>query len=176
MRHRFLLGHFATALGILLAWVGSAGARNLIAEPMTRAEEYEAVMALKQCKLSESNACEKLLLKHYCKHSGSSFYASRCAASQRQEVDARLQQTYQKLVVQLTGSAEKSEASTNAARLLSASQAKWKAYRDAQCEMVSESFAGGTLQPVITETCMKEEALHRIESLKRVAREFGVEL
>jgi uncharacterized protein YecT (DUF1311 family) len=57
--------------------------------------------------------------------------------------------------------------------LLGASEAGWKKYRDAQCELEASSFEGGSLQPTIYNSCLTELTRQRLQALRRLLEMEG---
>lgn len=83
---------------------------------------------------------------------------NRCAQAEYEQVDTKLNNTYQ--TVKAGVSAPREE------QLISAEQA-WIAFRDTYCDFVQEQFAGGSIQPTVYYGCLTQMTQDRITELQQ---------
>lgn len=89
---------------------------------------------------------------------------SQTAINDYKKVDSELNKVYKEAFKNIT---------TNEKKLLIIAQKNWILFRDSKCKFEAEQFDGGSIQPLIKYTCLKETTEARIEDLKLiVSREY----
>ena len=82
-----------------------------------------------------------------------------CAASRYERIDAELNRVYRQLSGHLPGD--------RLARL-KAVQKTWLKYRDGQCTLESDAYAGGSIYPTIYNSCRAALTEAQVAALKRL--------
>ena len=75
------------------------------------------------------------------------------------KADTELNKIY-KLVVKILNEKEQ--------KLLILAQKDWRKFRDSQCKFEVEQYNGGSIQPLMYFTCLKEQTNNRIVGLKAI--------
>lgn len=83
-----------------------------------------------------------------------------CAAEDYKEADAELNTVYRQV-------ADRLRAVPDSSKLLVAAQRAWIGFRDSECSFASSAVAGGSLQPMISATCMAGLTRARTEELRK---------
>ena len=79
-----------------------------------------------------------------------------CASEDYQAADAKLNQTYKKLVVR---------SDDNGRKLLQVAQRAWIAFRDAECAYTTAGSEDGSIHPMEVSQCLTELTEQRIQQL-----------
>ncbi|MBN9271734.1 MAG: DUF1311 domain-containing protein [Mesorhizobium sp.] len=80
-----------------------------------------------------------------------------CADQDYQAADARLNQTYQKLV---------KDSDTSTLALLKTAQRAWVSFRDAECAYAAAGSEGGSIYPMLVSMCLTDVTKERIKQLE----------
>jgi uncharacterized protein YecT (DUF1311 family) len=94
---------------------------------------------------------------------------NQCAAIEQRAAEAKLNQTYQRVLKSLDDGGKESAASK--AKLVIAQRA-WVKFREADCDAVFEKWAGGTIRTVMYLGCMQNHAEQRIKDLEDYAKTY----
>jgi uncharacterized protein YecT (DUF1311 family) len=98
-----------------------------------------------------------------------------CSAEEYVKADAHLNLVYTNLIrllqkdsghAQQQSGGEQRKPETPAVDKLKAVQRQWIRYRDLHCSAVRAQYEGGTISPMMWNSCMTETTNHRIEELK----------
>ena len=92
-----------------------------------------------------------------CKPDGNTLEMRKCASDQYQIADQKLNQTYQKLIGQLSPERKK--------RLIEAQRA-WISFRDKTCSFESSQVLGGTAEPLFLTLCLAKVTQQRVQDLQ----------
>ena len=92
-----------------------------------------------------------------CKPDGNTLEMRKCASDQYQIADQKLNQTYQKLIGQLSPERKK--------RLIEA-QRDWISFRDKTCSFESSQVLGGTAEPLFLTLCLAKVTQQRVQDLQ----------
>ncbi|HEV2681976.1 MAG TPA: lysozyme inhibitor LprI family protein [Rhodanobacter sp.] len=102
-----------------------------------------------------------------CKNATSTVQMNECMVQGAKVVDAKLNETYRRVLATLDGAdddAKQSYPASTKAALIEAQRA-WVKYRDADCKAVFNRWKGGTIRTVMEQGCMKDRAEQRIKEL-----------
>ena len=81
-----------------------------------------------------------------------------CANLQYREADRQLNQIYQQVRKEITGSVQEQK--------LIKAQLSWIEFRDLDCDYVAEAYRGGSIQPLIYYSCLTSLTEERIQHLE----------
>jgi uncharacterized protein YecT (DUF1311 family) len=98
-----------------------------------------------------------------CQPDGNTLEMRKCASNQYQIADQKLNQTYQKLMGQLSPERKK--------RLIEAQRA-WIAFRDKTCSFESSQVLGGTAEPLFLTQCLAKVTQQRVQDLQNYLAEI----
>ncbi|MBI1760172.1 MAG: DUF1311 domain-containing protein [Acidobacteria bacterium] len=87
---------------------------------------------------------------------------NRCAADEYKKADAELNKVYQQLLPKLEGEHKEK---------LKVAQRAWLAFRDAHCEFEAFSFEGGSMQPLMRDSCLEAVTRERTKQLRGALQE-----
>lgn len=82
-----------------------------------------------------------------------------CAAQEYERIDRELNRIYRQLAARLKG-----ERSAK----LNAAQNAWIKFRDAQCELESTEYKGGSLYPTVLNSCLSSLTKAQVDALRRI--------
>lgn len=99
-----------------------------------------------------------------CKDPMTQMEMNRCAALDLAKADSHLNATYKKLMPQLDGN-QKAE--------VKAIQLTWIKFKDLNCKFESSSAEGGSMQPLLRDTCLTRLTEARTKDLKDWIEYFG---
>jgi uncharacterized protein YecT (DUF1311 family) len=102
-----------------------------------------------------------------CKNATSTVQMNECMTQDARAADAKLNQTYRRVLATLGGADDDSKQSYPAstkASLIEAQRA-WVKFRDADCKAVFNRWKGGTIRSVMQLGCMKDRAEQRTREL-----------
>ncbi len=91
-----------------------------------------------------------------CDGSGTVVQIRDCENNRVADADQRLNTLYGQILSRLSHTDEQT---------LRSLEITWIAYRDGQCKAEGLQYAGGTLQPIVTQACMAKETEFRIKDL-----------
>ena len=91
-----------------------------------------------------------------CDGSGTVVQIRDCENNQVADADQRLNTLYGQIVNRLSNTDEQT---------LRSLEITWITYRDGQCKAEGIQYAGGTLQPIVTQACIAKETEFRIKDL-----------
>jgi uncharacterized protein YecT (DUF1311 family) len=98
-----------------------------------------------------------------CNPNGNTFEMRKCAADNYALADKKLNQTYQKLIGQLSPERKK--------RLIEAQRA-WISFRDKTCSFESSQALGGTAEPLFLTQCLAKVTQQRVQDLQNYLAEI----
>lgn len=98
-----------------------------------------------------------------CKPDGNTLEMRKCASDQYQIADQKLNQTYQKLMGQLSPERKK--------RLIEAQRA-WISFRDKTCSFEASEVLGGTAEPLFLTQCLAKVTQQRVQDLQNYLAEI----
>ncbi|OIP71318.1 MAG: hypothetical protein AUK43_06500 [Oscillatoriales cyanobacterium CG2_30_40_61] len=98
-----------------------------------------------------------------CQPDGNTLEMRKCASDQYQIADQKLNQTYQKLIGQLSPERKK--------RLIEAQRA-WISFRDKTCSFESSQVLGGTAEPLLLTQCLANVTQQRVRDLQNYLAEI----
>ncbi|WRH66121.1 MAG: lysozyme inhibitor LprI family protein [Planktothrix sp. GU0601_MAG3] len=115
--------------------------------------------------LSPSSATPEILIAQTvkCKPDGNTLEMRKCASDQYQIADQKLNQTYKKLMAQLSPERKK--------RLIEAQRA-WISFRDKTCSFESSQVLGGTAEPLFLTQCLAKVTQQRVQDLQNYLAEI----
>jgi uncharacterized protein YecT (DUF1311 family) len=93
-----------------------------------------------------------LALADECKDASTQSDLNQCTAAQYQAADKKLNETYQ---------AAQKRAQEPQREQLKKAQIAWIASRDADCELLSSSSEGGSVQPMVRNQCLTDKTAER---------------
>ena len=94
-----------------------------------------------------------------CAHAEDQSTMNQCADQAFRRSDATLNTLYRQIQERLKGDAD-------TAKLLTAAQRAWVGFRDAECKFSSSSVAGGSIYPLIDESCTDDLTQQRIKTFR----------
>lgn len=99
-----------------------------------------------------------------CDGSGNQTELNACAAREYAASDVLLNQTYRKVTADLGLHPQ----IKRDAGLLTTAQRAWLTFRDAHCVLVGNAYDGGSVQPLVVNTCLTEITLQRVKQLETI--------
>ena len=90
---------------------------------------------------------------------------NQCAAADLKRADAQLNASYKKLMTQLDAN-QKAE--------VKSIQLAWIKFKDLNCKFESSSAEGGSMQPLLRDTCLTQLTEARTKDLKSWIESFGL--
>jgi uncharacterized protein YecT (DUF1311 family) len=85
-----------------------------------------------------------------------------CAAQEYERIDRELNRVYWQLASRLKG---------DRLAKLKAAQIAWIKFRDAQCELASAEYAGGSMYPAVLSGCLTALTKAQVDVLKRILKD-----
>ena len=102
-----------------------------------------------------------------CTNPQTTFDMRNCAGKSFQESDEKLNRVYKNLMQRIEDTGEKSA--------LKSAQLDWLKYRDSNCEFESFQNRGGTIYPVVYETCRARMTDNRTKELQDRIKEMNAQ-
>ena len=99
-----------------------------------------------------------------CDGYGNQMELNACAAREYGASDVLLNKTYRKV----TANPSLHPQSKRDAELLTTAQRAWLTFRDAHCALVGNAYDGGSVQPLVVNTCLSEITLQRVKQLETI--------
>ena len=141
--------HLASSPAYAVLLISSIGGSGLASAAEPNCSKPTIILEVAQCN-KELN----------CDTAATTFEIAQCAALAQNNAELRLDAAYQETL----GKMEDAEQAPERQKFIEA-QAAWRAYRDAYCKAVYESYQGGTLRGAAFSGCMKERADSRVFEL-----------
>jgi uncharacterized protein YecT (DUF1311 family) len=89
-----------------------------------------------------------------------------CASAEQKKVEARLNDTYQRILRNLEPSATETASSSRIKATLVEAQRAWVKFREADCHALYTLYEDGTIRTVMYIGCMQTRAERRIKDLE----------
>ena len=108
---------------------------------------------------------QKSRAKDPCANAQTQYEMNVCSAEKYKAADAELNRVYNRLVSRLEGDAGQ------IAKLKTA-ETSWLKYRDDNCDYVASAYEGGSIKPLIYNTCMEQMTKARTAELRGQIKEL----
>jgi uncharacterized protein YecT (DUF1311 family) len=101
-----------------------------------------------------------------CKTAMTTLEVNECASIEQRKVEARLNETYQRVIQSLDQPDTDLEKFSQMKSRLMTAQRAWVKFREADCQAVYTYYQAGTIRAIMFTGCMKSHAENRIKDLQ----------